>query len=148
MTYNVYDTYKLVYIFLNCDMYEVSIIIPTYNSSSYILENLEYIYSKVEKSLSNVEYVIINDSGDERVLHKLRKFKGKRDNIVLVNLDGHHGQQLSVQAGLYHSRGEYLLTFDDDLQNSPEDIHKLYKYIAEKPDVNVVNGASIVIGER
>ena len=45
------------------------------------------------------------------------------------------GQHAAVTAGLAQSRGKYVVTLDADLQNPPEEIHKLVEKLEEGYDV-------------
>jgi len=44
-----------------------------------------------------------------------------------------YGQHTAVLCGLRHSRGAWVVTMDDDLQNPPEEIGKLAEAAARGP---------------
>jgi hypothetical protein len=52
-----------------------------------------------------------------------------------------YGQANATMAGLEASRGDLLVTMDDDLQNPPEEIAKLVAAFDRDPDLDVVIGA-------
>jgi len=45
--------------------------------------------------------------------------------ITLVNLARNFGEHNAVMAGLHHTRGEYVITMDDDMQNPPSEVVKI-----------------------
>ena len=46
----------------------------------------------------------------------------------MVNLTQNFGEHNAVLAGLGQARGEYVITMDDDLQNPPEEVVRLWQY--------------------
>jgi glycosyltransferase involved in cell wall biosynthesis len=57
--------------------------------------------------------------------------------ITLANLSRNFGEHNAVMAGLSLARGHYIITMDDDLQNPPEEVVRLYEH-AHSGDYDVV----------
>jgi len=56
----------------------------------------------------------------------LKKIRASRPaEVVVIDLNGNHGQNMAVVAGFEQVRGEVIVTLDADLQNPPEEIPKL-----------------------
>src|SRR5882672_3822627 len=48
--------------------------------------------------------------------------------IVLVSLSRNYGENNAVMAGVARARGNYVITMDDDLQNPPSEVKRLFEY--------------------
>ena len=120
----------------------LSIVIPTCNSSDYILNVVEQVYSAcIEKNIS-FELVIVNDGSTDQTMFILKGFIDNNNpkNIKIVNLQKNYGQQMATQAGINNSKGKYIITFDDDLQYVLQDIFLLFENIKSKTNAMVVSG--------
>lgn len=109
----------------NTEFY-ASVVIPVYNES----ENLKPLYERLMKVMGDhgkpFEIIFVNDGSQDDSLELLRSFhQTSPREIVVVDLNGNHGQNMAVVAGFGHVRGEVIITLDADLQNPPEEIPKL-----------------------
>ena len=48
--------------------------------------------------------------------------------VVYIEHARNYGEHNAVMTGLRHARGRYVITMDDDLQNPPEEVTKLYDH--------------------
>jgi undecaprenyl-phosphate 4-deoxy-4-formamido-L-arabinose transferase len=48
--------------------------------------------------------------------------------IVLLSLSRNYGEHNAVMAGLARARGSFVITMDDDLQNPPGEVRRLFEY--------------------
>ena len=48
--------------------------------------------------------------------------------ITLINHSRNFGEHNAVMTGLRYAQGEYVITIDDDLQNPPGEIVRLFNY--------------------
>jgi len=107
--------------------YSLSIVIPVYNGAATIGKLVDELTKlPVEGGL---EIILVNDgSRDEsaKVCESLvEKYSAP---ITFVNLARNFGEHNAVMAGLHHTRGEYVITMDDDMQNPPSEVVKLFNY--------------------
>ncbi len=102
---------------------EYSIVIPCYNSSASLLE-LAIRIKKVFLNLgSSYEIIFINDcSPNPNTWEAIRNLADEDQNVRAINLTRNFGQQAASICGFSYSRGQYIITMDDDLQHAPEDI--------------------------
>lgn len=106
---------------------EISVVIPVYNTD-LVLEELT---NRLEKTLTNLklsfEIIFVDDcSPNENTWPRLRNLATSRSYCRAFRLTRNFGQQNATLAGFNQTRGEYVLTMDDDLQHQPEDIPKLW----------------------
>lgn len=91
----------------------VSVIIPTYNASGFILET---IHSVLNQSHSNIEVIVVNDGSTDDTIAVIDSVKDYRMKIFNRT---NHGVSASRNFGLVNSNGDYVVFFDaDDLMTS------------------------------
>lgn len=117
-----------------------SAVIPVYNSAP-VLEELYQRLVRVMESLGEpFELIFVEDSGRDASWEVLKKISERDGRVLAIRLMRNFGQSNAVMCGLMRSRGDFIITIDDDLQNPPEEILKLVKAIKEMPDADVVMG--------
>jgi glycosyltransferase involved in cell wall biosynthesis len=114
----------------------LSIVIPVYNSMTTIgplvarLSELD-----VEGGL---EIVLVNDgSSDDTHAVCVGLVASARAPVVYVEHMRNFGEHNAVMTGLRHACGDYVITMDDDFQNPPAEVARLYDH-ARQSDLDVV----------
>jgi undecaprenyl-phosphate 4-deoxy-4-formamido-L-arabinose transferase len=104
---------------------ELSFVIPVYNGGGSIARVVRRI-CELYRDLA-IEIVLVNDGSQddsEAVCRALvREHPG---TVVFVQLSRNFGEHNAVLAGLGRSRGRYVAILDDDAQNPPEEVRRLY----------------------
>ncbi len=101
---------------------KLSIIVPVYNSAD-ILEDL---CQRINKVLVEIKYdkitelILVNDSSSDKSWDKIFELSSKYSYIIGINLSENFGQHNALMAGFNNSKGEHIITLDDDLQHPPE----------------------------
>ncbi len=119
-------------------MFEISIIIPVYNSAPCLPE----LNRQIEDALSDVPYeaVFINDRSRDQSWDKIIEITERNKNITAIDLRKNSGQDNAIMAGLRQAAGRYIVIMDDDLQHSPYDIKKMHeKCVSGNYDVCFAN---------
>jgi glycosyltransferase involved in cell wall biosynthesis len=102
----------------------LSIVIPLFNAA-LTLPALYQELAALEIS-GGFELILVNDgSRDETEEIALKLTRKSRIPITLLSLSRNFGEHNAVMAGLRASRGHYVVTMDDDLQNPPSEVLKL-----------------------
>jgi glycosyltransferase involved in cell wall biosynthesis len=85
------------------------------------------------------EIIAVNDGSGDDSWAVLRDVVKECDGkIKAINLLKNSGQHSALLCGLLHSKGDWVVTLDDDMQIPPEEIGKLMEYATE--DVDLVVG--------
>lgn len=120
----------------------VSVIIPTYNTSQYIGEALDSVFSQ---SYTDYEVIVINDGSPdtpelERVLepYQQRILYLKKENGGLAN---------ARNAGIRISRGEIIVMLDSDDYWLPGYLEKQVASLTSAPDVAVSYTNAMLFGD-
>lgn len=110
---------------------DLSVVIPVYNSAGTLSHLVDRLRSVLDRQGISWEIVFIDDgSADESwdVLRQLHQRHSER--MIVVQLMRNYGQHNALMCGFRRSRGELIVTMDDDLQNPPEEILKLIDAIS------------------
>ncbi len=107
---------------------QLSFVIPVYNGSRTIgavVERILELYPDLR-----TEIVLVNDGSpddSERVCRELQRVHP--ETVTFVHLARNFGEHNAVLAGLNHSNGDHVAILDDDGQNPPEEVRRMYDEI-------------------
>ncbi len=113
----------------------ISIIIPVYNSQMCLQELYVRIKKVTEANKYNYEIIFVEDSGRDNSWGVITQLAAGDGNIRAIQLSKNFGQHNALLCGIRLARHDVIVTIDDDLQYSPEDIPKLLEQIANGFDV-------------
>lgn len=119
----------------------ISLIIPIYNGE----ENIERVYSEIKKILpllERYEIVYLDDGSTDATLQKLKDIKRENNNIKIVQFKRNFGQHPALTVGFSLSKGDYIITLDNDLEIHPSEAIKLLKEIKVR-NYDMVSGYRI-----
>lgn len=104
---------------------EISAVIPVYNSVDSVADTIYRTAAACEALSLRYEIIAINDASTDGSWAVLEEVASKNSSVIAINLVKNYGQHAAILCGLVQSRGEYVVTLDDDLQNPPEEIGRL-----------------------
>ena len=114
---------------------EVSVVIPVYNEEAGLANLFARLYPAMDKLGIGYEVIFVNDgSRDHSVAILAEQYRKRPDVTRVVLFNGNYGQHMAILAGFEQTRGEIVITLDADLQNPPEEIHKLVAKMREGYD--------------
>jgi undecaprenyl-phosphate 4-deoxy-4-formamido-L-arabinose transferase len=114
---------------------EISIVIPVYNEEAGLGNLFARLYPAMDKLGLPYEVIFVNDGSRDNSVSILAEQYRKRPDVTRVVLfNGNYGQHMAILAGFEQTRGDITITLDADLQNPPEEIHKLVAKIREGYD--------------
>ena len=111
----------------------ISIVIPAYKSK----KTLKPLYEIISSTFDNEIYEIImvddyNNDGTWDVIENLSKLDFR---VRGIKLSRNYGQHSATICGIVNSKGKWVGTIDDDLEQSPEDLRKLLSKALEGYDL-------------
>jgi glycosyltransferase involved in cell wall biosynthesis len=122
---------------------DITVVIPVFNS----IETLRPVYERTAKTLTDsgksFEVLFVEDGGPIESWNELKSIKKSHpETVTLIRLGRNYGQNAATVCGITHSRGNTVITMDDDLQTPPEEIKKLLA-LQSSTDAAVVFGITL-----
>jgi dolichol-phosphate mannosyltransferase/undecaprenyl-phosphate 4-deoxy-4-formamido-L-arabinose transferase len=117
----------------------LSVVVPVYGSAPMLVELHERLQKALDEITPDWEIVFVEDASPDEAWEVLEELAARDSRVRAIQLMRNYGQQRAVLCGLAHSRGELVVTMDDDLQHRPEEIALLYDAIRDG-DADVVVG--------
>jgi len=118
--------------------YEISVIVPVYNSEASISELVNRIDRAMSAEEKTFEIILVNDGSHDCSWNVICDSFKSHHNIRGINLLRNYGQHNALLCGVRAANGLLCVTMDDDLQHPPEELPRLLK--AMKDGVDVVYG--------
>ncbi len=119
---------------------ELSIVVPVFRSANTLPALVRRLLAALNGLGVTFEIIFVDDGSPDQAWPVLVGLQQQhRDHLVAVQLMRNYGQHNAIMCGFRRARGRYVVTLDDDLQNPPEEIPKLYKAIRER-DLDLVYG--------
>ncbi len=114
----------------------ISIIVPVFNGEATVVELLRRLKKVVTEVVGEkYEIIFVNDGSHDSSWELLKKISLNDNKTTSINLSRNFGQHNALMAGFSYADGKYIVTLDDDLQNPPEEIYKLFQEIKKGYDV-------------
>ena len=117
----------------------ISVVVPVYHGQETLAELVERTDRVLGGLVSAHEILFIDDGSADDSWAELCRLVESSDHIRAFRLTRNFGQHNAIMCGLKQARGAVIVTLDDDLQNPPEEIPKLYEALLDE-DLDVVYG--------
>ncbi|MBM4196669.1 MAG: glycosyltransferase family 2 protein [Gammaproteobacteria bacterium] len=86
-----------------------------------------------------LELVLVNDGSPDDSSAVIRALVDELPvPVIAIDLARNFGEHNAVMAGYAAARGSYVINIDDDFQNPPSEVRKLYDYARAHPELDVV----------
>lgn len=114
-------------------MSKISVVVPCYNEQ----EVLPYFYAEITKITSDMsdikfEFLFVDDGSYDDTLDILKKLHNRDERVRYLSFSRNFGKESAIYAGLEHSKGDYVVIIDADLQDPPQLIKKMYHGIVDE----------------
>ena len=105
----------------------LSIVVPVYRGAATVGLLVEALSSL--RPAGGLEIILVNDGSPDNSGDVCRALLPHATvPITYCEHARNFGEHNAVMTGLRHARGDYVITMDDDLQNPPEEVVKLYDH--------------------
>ena len=115
----------------------LSVIVPCYNEE----ESVGLFYEELTKNDPyfaqkdmELELLYIDDGSVDRTVEEVRKLRDRDERVHLVSFSRNFGKEAAMFAGMEHSRGDYVVIMDVDLQDPPSLLPQMLEGIEEGYD--------------
>ena len=105
----------------------LSIVVPVYRGAATVGTLVEALSALTPEG--GIEIVLVNDGSPDNSGEVCRDLVSRATvPITYIEHARNFGEHNAVMTGLRHARGRYVITMDDDLQNPPEEVVRLYDH--------------------
>jgi dolichol-phosphate mannosyltransferase len=114
---------------------ELSIVIPFYNEAD-VLPLLRQSFEQTGELPEDREVIFVSDGSTDGGENIVEQWAGNDPRVKLVVLSRNFGHQAAISAGVDLCSGNFVGVMDADLQDTPQELVKMYQQArAEKLDV-------------
>ena len=118
---------------------DISIVIPLLNESESILPLHDWIIRSLEKKKNSYEIIFIDDGSSDRSWKVIVELCLKYPNTHGIQFSKNYGKSQALHAGFNKAQGDFVVTMDADLQDSPEEISPMIAQLKEQ-NLDLISG--------
>jgi glycosyltransferase involved in cell wall biosynthesis len=104
---------------------EVSVVIPLYNEE----QSLRELYEGLRRGLSftggRYEIIFVDDGSTDNSARVLRDLRARDGRVKIIRFRRNYGKSAALSVGFQHTKGDFVVTMDADLQDDPAEIPRL-----------------------
>ena len=113
----------------------ISVVTPVYNGEASVGELCRRLAEVLPRISAEHEVILVNDGSRDRSWETISELCSRSSMVRGLNLMRNYGQHNALLCGIRAARYEVIVTMDDDLQHSPEEIPRLLARLEEGFDV-------------
>ncbi len=114
----------------------ISFVIPCYRSAHTITGVVDEIHTTMSGMKDyDYEIVLVNDSSPDDTFEVIRELAEGDERITGINLAKNFGQHAALMAGYERTRGDIVVSLDDDGQTPADQVGRLLDAIEDGADV-------------
>lgn len=119
----------------------VSVIIPTYNTATYLAQAID---SALSQSLKDMEIIVVDDGSIDETVNILRPYK----KIIRYFYQPNSGRSAARNTGIFQAQGKYIAFLDADDLWLPDRLAQQIPILEENPDTLLVYSQAKVIDSQ
>jgi undecaprenyl-phosphate 4-deoxy-4-formamido-L-arabinose transferase len=116
----------------------ISVVVPAYRSPGTLARLCTELHQHVAPLVDEMEVILVDDGSGDETWDSITALAQEHDWVRGMSLLRNYGQHNALLAGLRDARFPVVLTIDDDLQNPPDQVPRLWAALAD--DVDLVYG--------
>lgn len=110
----------------------VSVIIPTYNSESFVVPAIESALASMGVA---VQVLVVDDSSSDRTLEVISQAFGEDNRVNVYPQHVNRGAYVARNIGLTKARGEFVAFLDSDDWQTPDRLEKQVKPLLQREEI-------------
>ncbi|MEO5935993.1 MAG: glycosyltransferase family A protein, partial [Terriglobales bacterium] len=119
----------------------VSVIIPTYNSESYIRETLASVFAQ---TYHNFEVMVVDDGSSDQTAAVVKSYGDRVTFVAQAN----QGPAAARNHGIRLAKGELISFLDSDDLWLPDKLEKQVRFMAEHPEYGLISTDMSIFDSR
>lgn len=110
---------------------QISVVVPLYNEEESLPELEAWIRRVMEANSFSYEIVMVDDGSKDTSWKIVEDLASKNPNVRGIKFLRNYGKAAALNEGFSIVKGDVVITMDADLQDSPDEIPKLYNMVME-----------------
>ena len=113
----------------------LSVVAPMYNEEEVIGAFIKATLDVLSKNFANYELILVDDGSTDDTVAVCSAYMQGNNALRLLSFSRNYGHEIASTAGLEHSRGDYVVLMDADLQHPPSLIPEMVEKAEDGYDV-------------
>lgn len=122
-------------------MIEISVVVPVYNESANLPQNLLRMAKALAATGKEFEIIPVDDGSVDDTAEIIRRLAAEDFRFRYAGYRQNAGRGKAIRTGIKSAQGKYILTIDCDLSYSEEYLPLMYQLLTENPDIDFVIGS-------
>lgn len=114
---------------------QISVVVPVFKAEKCLDELYSRLRASIEPITREFEIILVEDCGGDSSWEVIGRLAKADPRVRGIQFSRNFGQHYGITAGLDHSRGDWVVVMDCDLQDRPEEIPRLYGKALEGYDI-------------
>lgn len=110
---------------------QLSIVIPFLNEEESLPELVAWIEKVVNANNYSYEIIMVDDGSTDDSWEVVKSLRANNPNIKAISFQRNYGKSAALNEAFKIANGNYIITMDADLQDSPDEIPELYQMITD-----------------
>ncbi len=110
---------------------KLSIVIPAYNEAESLPELLQWIEQVMQTNAYTYEVIFIDDGSRDNTWQVIEQLNSSHQHVRAIKFQRNYGKSPALNEGFKLASGDYIITMDADLQDSPEEIPSLIQVLQD-----------------
>lgn len=120
---------------MTADAVRLSVVVPVYRSQRTLPELYRRLRATLETAEPSFEIILVEDCGGDDSWRVIQDIARSDPRVRGVQLSRNFGQHAATICGFAQSRGLWIATLDDDLEQGPEHLPAMYRKALEGHDL-------------
>ena len=117
----------------------LSVVIPFLNEEESLPELIVWIERVMREHGFSYEIILVDDGSTDDSWLKVQEASRRNSAIRGIKCQRNYGKSAALNEGFKAAEGDYIITMDADLQDSPDEIPALYQMI-QAENLDIVSG--------
>ena len=114
---------------------KISVVMSVYNFNRNPMRGIETI---LIQSMSDFEFIIVNDGSNEQTTGILERYAKKDNRIILLTNDKRLRLASSLNKAIRESHSQYIARADVNISYHPERLQKQFEFMEENHDIDIL----------
>lgn len=118
---------------------QLSLIVPCYNEQDNVEAFHDACRTAFDGCIASYELIFVNDGSRDDTWARLTALQERADvPIKLIDFSRNFGKEAAMYAGMQRAEGEFVTVIDADLQQPPEKVLEMVRFLEANPDFDAV----------